>query len=143
MNPINIIMTTGGLLVCFFVGKWYTKVNTEQEEARKERNKAFLESKEHEMNQKRADSEIKEMEKQSRQIHLDMQKEAQTMQVDLKHLTGKIIQLAEQNIKHNMRITATEKNQEKTDAKVDKIAEQNVFIADYFRELKSKEDKKK
>lgn len=135
-NALNILLTAGGLLICFFSGKWFTKVNEESEKTKDKLKDNELRDKEHQIKMERMDLDIKESEKRNSQMQLEISKGAKELQKDIGTLARSVDKLINTTSIQEIKITNTE-------SKVKDIEEQNKFIADWIRDMKAKENNKK
>jgi len=135
-NALNILLTAGGLLICFFCGKWFTKVNEESEKTKDKLKDNELRDKEHQIKMERMDLDIKEAEKRNSQMQLEISKGAKELQKDIATLARSVDKLINTTSIQEVKIKNTE-------IKVKDIEEQNKFIADWIRDMKAKENNKK
>ncbi len=107
-DALTIIITAGGLLVCFLLGHWYTKVEKSQQSLASMQTDISVQDKEHEMDIKRIDWETKQLRLLNDKAELTLRKETTLLQKDMRTMAKSISKVVATSLAHD---TAIRNNQ--------------------------------
>jgi hypothetical protein len=126
IEAIDIVISSGGCLVCFLLGYWFNRLNKSQDETNKKIEEIKISEKEHEMNIKRIDSETRMLRKENEKLDIKLKEETLGLQKDMRVMSVSVGKLLKTTMVHDIEIKNT-----KID--IEELREQNRYISEYIR----------
>jgi hypothetical protein len=107
IEAMKILMVAGGLLICFFSGYWFNRINKNQDEVGSELKVLAVDSMEHEMTCKRIDSDTRDLRKQNEKLDVELKKQALQLSKDMGNMTRSIEKMSKTTMIHDIEIKNT------------------------------------